>query len=87
MLCVLQREVFGDTFDLETAGAAELPPDALIPGMMLFLCWWAYCHRGALLHGKTSCCVWKLLKHVVVTCIYQLAPGLRLKLIVSVLFE
>lgn len=35
MVCVLQREVFGDTFDLETAGAAGLPPDALIPGEIL----------------------------------------------------
>ncbi|KAL3150707.1 TGF-beta-activated kinase 1 and MAP3K7-binding protein 2 [Trebouxia sp. C0010 RCD-2024] len=33
---VKQREVFGDTFDLETAGAAGLPPDALIPGVAVF---------------------------------------------------
>lgn len=32
--CLLvQRTVFGDTFDLATADAADLPLDALIPGM------------------------------------------------------
>lgn len=31
-LCV-QREVFGDTFDLSTADATDLPPETLVPGM------------------------------------------------------
>ncbi len=31
---MLQREVFGDTFDLATADAADLPLDALIPGRL-----------------------------------------------------
>ncbi len=35
-LCV-QREVFGDTFDLATADAADLPLDAVIPGTTLHL--------------------------------------------------
>ncbi|DBB12647.1 TPA: TGF-beta-activated kinase 1 and MAP3K7-binding protein 2 [Trebouxia sp. C0006] len=33
---VKQREVFGDTFDLSTADAADLPLDALIPGVAVF---------------------------------------------------
>lgn len=29
---IVQREVFGDTFDLNTADATSLAPDAAIPG-------------------------------------------------------
>ena len=29
----VQREVFGDTFDLSTADATNLPPETLVPGM------------------------------------------------------
>lgn len=61
--------MFGDTFDLKTAGAAELPLDALIPGMLLCLCWWGY-HSRSLLHGT-----WHPLLYLVASEARLLSPG------------
>ena len=64
---LLQREVFGDTFDLAVADAAELPLDAVIPGMS----GWTALPRDA----SQSQHAWALESHVVACS--QYLEGLR----------
>ena len=57
----LQRQVFGDTFDLSAAGAEDLPMDALIPGesyLAVSLVWALnrLCHEAGLQHRTSKPC-------------------------------
>ena len=58
ILCV-QREIFGATFELNAADAADVPTDAVIPGIVSCILVQTFWHQSVQLNGmelaKTGC--------------------------------